>query len=371
MTRADLRAALANLNVRAFLRVIRESESRQTEDAYRLENGGRVLPEYPVEHPSKGLRSPPGKAFGAYQFLASTWAGLVRQHGFENMSPQCQDEAAVALIAGRGALKVVMSGSFREACQLLHEEWTSLPGGSEENAATDRAFQTWEKWRATLVDAQPVEDTLATEHYGERVDESVIRPVPSADEQEEHMAPIIAAILPTLIKAAPDLIRLFGKGEQSDRNALVAEKVGALAVQVTGAVNEQEAARVLASNPAKAQEFRAAVADNFDQWMGMVVKFHGLDEESRQRARDFSIGRPAVLGRFTFVELLSLVFVLVAATGGGFVLYDPLDKFNTEMQTAVVMLMLIGGWNGVKEFWLGSSMGSMRKDDRAQAQQDR
>ena len=187
------------------------------------------------------------------------------------------------------------------------------------------------------------------------------------------MAPILAAIIPTLIQAAPDLIRFFGKGERSEQNAVIAEKAGALAVQVTGAINEQEAARVLATSPAKAQEYRAAVADNFDQWMGMMVKFREMDETSRQKARDFvtAYGRSPVAGKFTFVELLSLVFVLVAAAGGGFVLWDPLAKFTSEMQTAVVMLMLIGGWNGVKEFWLGSSMGSMKKDDRASAQTER
>ena len=344
MTRADLRAALANQNVAAFLRVIRESESRQTEDAYRLENGGRVLPEYPVEHPSKGLKSPPGRAFGAYQFLASTWAGLVRQYGFENMSPQCQDEAAVALIAGRGALKAVMSGSFEEACALLHKEWTSLPGGSEENAATERALQTWKKWHAILEHSQPVEDTLATEHYGERVDESVIRPVPSADEQEENMAPIIAAILPTLIKAAPDLIRLFGKGEQSDRNALVAEKVGALAVQVTGAVNEQEAARVLASSPAKAQEFRAAVADNFDQWMGMAVKFHGLEEDSRQRAREAAAGQSGdwrkLIFSLPFVGLMVFVPTVWAVVAASVFKAPWLMEMDPQLRGTVIGFVL-------------------------------
>jgi hypothetical protein len=180
------------------------------------------------------------------------------------------------------------------------------------------------------------------------------------------MAPFLAAAWPALVSAAPDLIRLLSNGKRGEQNAIIAEKVGAVAMKVTSAVNEQEAAQKIAADPLYAKAFRAEVAENFDQWMGMVTRFHGMDEASRDKARTFAMeySRHPVAGKLVFPELLSLLFVVVAAVGGGFVLVDPYDKFNTEMQTAVVMLMLIGGWNGVKEFWFGSSMGSMRKDER-------
>jgi hypothetical protein len=101
--------------------------------------------------------------------------------------------------------------------------------------------------------------------------------------------------------------------------------------------------------------------------MGMMVKFAELDEASRAKAREFAVtyGREPVLFRFTFVELLSLLMLTVSAAGAGWVLYS---DFPGEIKGAVVTMILIGGWNGVKEFWLGSSMGSMKKDQTIKQQ---
>lgn len=175
------------------------------------------------------------------------------------------------------------------------------------------------------------------------------------------MAPILAAILPTLFQAAPDLIRLFGKGEQSQKNAAVAEKVAQVAVQVTGAVNEQEAANRIESDPAASQAFKEAVAENFDQWLGMVTKFAEMEEGSRDKARAFiATYRDPVVGKFTFPELLSLLMFLFSAAGG--VLMVIFGGLTAELKGAIVTLMLIGGYNKVAEFWFGSSFGSRQKD---------
>lgn len=174
---------------------------------------------------------------------------------------------------------------------------------------------------------------------------------------------ILAAILPSLLQAAPDLIRLFGSsgGAMTERNAAVAQKVADVAVQVTGAVNEQAAADKIAADPKLAQAFRDAVAQNFDQWLGMMTKFAQIEEDSRAKAKEFvtAYDRNPVFFKFTFIELLSLIFVTISSVGGGWVLYA---DFPAEIKGAVVTLMLIGGYTGVKEFWLGSSMGSRSKD---------
>lgn len=280
MNRDDLRAALSHPNVAAFLRVIREGESRQDDSAYRLENDGtprgRVLPDYVVEHPSKGLRSPPGRAFGAYQFLASTWAGLVKKHGFENMGPACQDEAAVALILGRGALDEVLAGDLDGAFYLLHPEWTSLPGGSEENAATKRLRRVFVEWGGQIKAAPEAApgfdpDSLAGEHYGEAVTESTINPVPSADEQEAHnmAAPLIPiaiaaaqAFLPRLIELIPTLGAAFGSGsEVQKRNVAAATMIADAVTKTVGEPNLQAAIERIERDPAKLAEVRQAVND--------------------------------------------------------------------------------------------------------------
>jgi len=382
----DLYVIGKHANILAFSRVVREGESRQDDKAFFMRYGGyydgkfqppkyfESLERHPrIPEPTKDGRT--STAAGAFQATATTWGDFEKFVKHEmDFSRESQYLFYLWCLHRRGAINAVQEGRFEEACRLCRAEWTSLPGGSEENAATVRARETYLKYGGFLAGAAPPvlhADTLdgdwqKNEHYGEAVTESVVNPVPSADEQEESNMSFLAAALPAFISAAPDLIRLLGGGKRTEQNAVIAEKVGAVAMQVTGAVNEQAAAHKIATDPAAAKAFRAEVAENFDQWMGMVSRFHAMDEASRDKARAFATeySRHPVLFRFTFVEILSLSFMVVSALGGGYVLWDPLDKFNTEMQTAVVMLMLIGGWNGVKEFWLGSSMGSMRKDER-------
>ena len=129
MTRADLDAALQSANMQAFLRVIRAGESGQNDDAYTVMFGGGHFDAPPWVHPHQpvdaaGLTS---TAAGAYQFLGRTWDALVKQYGFEDFSPANQDAAAVALIAGRGALTDVLAGWFDDAILLCGKEWASLP----------------------------------------------------------------------------------------------------------------------------------------------------------------------------------------------------------------------------------------------------
>lgn len=63
--------------------------------------------------------------------------------------------------------------------------------------------------------------------------------------------------------------------------------------------------------------------------------------------------------RFTFVEFISLLLLVIGATGGMIVL---LGDFADEIKGAVVTLILIGGFTDVRSFWLGSSQGSREKD---------
>lgn len=175
------------------------------------------------------------------------------------------------------------------------------------------------------------------------------------------MAPFLGALISAAISVAPDLIRLIGNGERSQKNAAVVDKVAAVVMEVTGAVNEQQAAERL-QDAATAARFRQAVNDNFDQWLAMTIKFREMDEVSIAKAREFAtVNRFPVLFGMTFIEILSLIFVAISSAGGGFVLYS---DFPAEIKGAVITLMLIGGFTGVKEFWFGSSRGSMVKEGK-------
>jgi hypothetical protein len=176
------------------------------------------------------------------------------------------------------------------------------------------------------------------------------------------MDPFLAAGINGLFNIAPELIRLFGKGPIAERNATVAEKVIDMAKQVTSANSGEEAVNKMQVDPAAADKFRQAVQQNLDQWLGMITKLSQLDEASRDKARTFATSQPRteVVFHFSFLELLSLLTVLFSFAGAAaMVVWGDL---GSEVKTAIVTLMLIGGFNTVLTFWFGSSLGSLTKN---------
>lgn len=269
--RAPLRAALEDSNVRAFLAVIDLGErgpNADDEDRYRTMYGGGKFDAPPWEHPRRkvtaaGLTS---TAAGRGQFLAGTWDDLVRLYGFPDFSPECQDEAMVALIARRGALEDAISGRFREALAKCAKEWASLPGSPYGQptltleAARRRYIERGGQFERPAFDP----DSLATEHYGEAVTESTIQP------QEAPMpAPLVPiaiaaaqAFLPRLAELIPTLGAAFGSGsEVQKRNVAAAAMIADAVTKTVGEPNLQAAIERIERDPAKLAEVRAVVAD--------------------------------------------------------------------------------------------------------------
>src|SRR5512139_1244538 len=109
LTREQCGEYLQNAQVRAFLRCIREGESSQGDDAYRIINGGAHFDAPPWAHPwpDGTPTTQGGRAAGAFQFLPSTWKRVADALGLPDFSPPNQDAGAVYLIDGRGALPAV------------------------------------------------------------------------------------------------------------------------------------------------------------------------------------------------------------------------------------------------------------------------
>lgn len=133
MTQSDLRAALEHVNVRAFLRCLRLGEGTADDMGYyRIVGGDNFMDDR--GHPNKRVWIERYKvwstAAGAYQIINPTWRGLVKQYGFTDFTPDSQDMAAVALIAGRKALNDVIAGRFEDAVAKCAAEWASLPGST-------------------------------------------------------------------------------------------------------------------------------------------------------------------------------------------------------------------------------------------------
>ena len=131
--RGSLEVALEHPNVRAFLKAIRLGEGTSDEAGYyRIVGGGTFTDDR--QHPNVRVWIERYKvwstATGAYQIINPTWRGLLKQYGFPDFSPDSQDQAAVALIAGRHAIQDVQDGRFKEAVAKCAAEWASLPGST-------------------------------------------------------------------------------------------------------------------------------------------------------------------------------------------------------------------------------------------------
>ena len=142
----------------------------------------------------------------------------------------------------------------------------------------------------------------------------------------------------------------------------MAEKVVEVAKDIAGVASAEEAVAAIEAEPALKARFQQQVSANSDQWLGMVTRLAELEEKSRGDARAFAqaYGRAPVVGRFTFVEFLSLL--VVVGSGLGAVAMVIWGNLTAEMKSAIVTMILIGGFTAVTGFWLGSSYGSMMKN---------
>lgn len=276
--RSILRAALSHPNVAAFIRAIRQGESRQDDLAYRMRFGGHGKPpayfESFADHPRifeptrDGRRS---SAAGAPQATATTWDEERAKWGWPDFSPASQDEFFVARLIYRGALEAVKAGRFGEACRLCHAEWTSLPGGDEANAATPRARETYVRWGGTIADAPPRPEepadalgpdfdpnSLDTEHYDAPAKAQEVSAMPAP------LVPIAIAaaqaFLPRLAELIPSLGAALGSGSPvQQRNVAAATLVADAVTRAVGEPNLQAAMEQLERDPEKLASAARAV----------------------------------------------------------------------------------------------------------------
>ena len=268
--RAPLRQALAHGNVLAFGCVVDLGEhgpNAYSPDRYRTMFGGSKFDVPPWVHPRKAIKAGDytSTAAGRGQFLSGTWGDLVKDWGFEDFSPSCQDEAMVALYIRRKALDDIIAGRFEDAIRKCNKEWASLPESpyGQPTLTMDRARERF------LESGGYLADTLATEHYGDAVTESVINPIPSPEAQESHMAPLIPVALAAIQAFGPQLLALipqFGSllGSGSDvqvRNVKLATAAVDAVVKATGSPNLQAAIETMQKDPEAVKAAQIAAAE--------------------------------------------------------------------------------------------------------------
>lgn len=350
MTRDDLLQALQRANVQAFLRLIREGESSQDESAYSVMFGGDHFNDF-ADHPRiKNTRVVGGKeltstAAGAYQFIRATWDEMASLYKLPDFSPINQDCAAVGLIYRRKALDQVIAGRINEAIRRCGQEWASLPGSGygQPTQALAKALAVYEA------------------HGGRIEAAAVVATTSKPPARENVMGPlaIIPLVLDGLSALLPALSKLgFGSGsEVATRNiaagAMVAEKL----VQVTNAVNIQEAAEKIQNDPQALQAAKDAVAEV----IGIVEAGGGGIKAAREQSalsdgnwRKAFLNPAFVIGLLIVFLVAFVVVVIVLGLGS--------QTWSDEIKAMVVTAIVTGGLGSVLGFFLGSSLGSQRKD---------
>jgi muramidase (phage lysozyme) len=353
----ELIAALEHPNVAAFLRMIRKGEGTSDENGYRRMFGGELFDSF-ADHPRRAITKKLGgkpitsTAAGAPQFLSRTWDGLVKQYGFADFSPKNQDLGCVALIKGRKALDDVMAGRFEQAVLKCNKEWASLPGSpyGQPVVTMAEARAEYERHGGSYADQPAAVTTMAP-------DAGVTPPNPFLNDKEPPMAPFLAAALPSVIGAVPELLRMFGSGSlTSDRNIKAAEVVVGIAKDAIGARNEQELIESLGADPQAAAAVRQAVRE---QWFRIEEVGGGI--QAARAAATAAQGDKSILHNPAFlISLLLLVFPLMLLVDVFFVHPDSYsaDGLRTQIVTGVLMVIsMIGG------FWLGTSFSSSKNDD--------
>jgi muramidase (phage lysozyme) len=370
----------ASANLRAFLRMLRVGEGTTDEDGYRRHFGGELADSL-ADHPRKvvtkklGAKTYRSSAFGAYQHLTQTWDECKAALDLPDFSPASQDVAAVFLIRRRKALEDVLAGRIEKAIIKCNREWASLPGSpyGQPVQTMAQALGDFNRYLA-LEDAGAAQVTapvpapqptpeIAPEPQPRRSDPIPIDPINAP--QGEAMSPFIAAALPAIIDIVPKLASMFSSGSPtSERNIKAAETVIGVAKQAIGARNEQELVE-MAAEKENAEAIRQAIEE---QWF----KIDEAREKSVTAAREFNTAREQILdvrtlwsSGLTFIEFLSLALILM--TFGGVVVALVWADISDDLKGAIVTIMLIGGFTGVREFWFGGSrLDEARKTEKAE-----
>ena len=136
-----------------------------------------------------------------------------------------------------------------------------------------------------------------------------------SQEQPMPIAPIIGALLPSVIEAIPKLGKLFGSGsEVAERNVKAAELAVGIVQEAVGARNAQEAAELIKTDPTAAQTAKAAIES---RWLELSEAGGGGIDAARKADMATSGGDLLKSASFWIaLTLLPLVYLLVLSLIG-------------------------------------------------------
>ena len=365
--KSDLADALvSSQNLHKFLALIRVGEGTSDPDGYRRMFGGELFTSF-ADHPRKAITKPLGgktitsTAAGAYQILSRTWFECVEALDLDDFSPSNQDLAAVFLIRRRKALPAVLAGKWEEAIRLCNREWASLPGSpyGQPTLTMARALKTLAAAPDRSIEAPIAPDPVPTPP-------PALQPTPEP-QPEKPVAPLIPLLASTLIDifapvAREKLSKEINRNTDTPQVAdAIANGVIKAAREVTGKEDPLEAVAAVRSEPELVRRVEALTLDQLGGVLTLAERMSKIDEASVAAARDYARTDDFMIDvgwlKLKFIHLLSITFVSFA----GWFVVETWATLTPELRGAVITLMVIAGWNGVKDFWMGSSDGSQRK----------
>ena len=321
-----------NNNILAFLRVIREGESSQFDDAYRMLYGGSYFDSF-AQHPNKRitLNGITSTAAGAYQFLYRTWIELK----LPDFSPENQDKGAVLLIKRRKAYDDVINGNFETAIRKCNKEWASLPGSpyGQHTISMERCKFIYENYGGTYGLQEEIKET-------EEVKETVTM-----------SNPFLPIAIEALSKAVPALKDILG----DESKGKTAEIVVNMAKEAVGALNEQELVGSM-KDPSSVNAVKTALEA---RWFDIIEAGGGGISGARKAATEaLEASQPIYKNPAFLVSLLLLPLVYVTV---GAVLFG--EGWDNEIKAMVVAAVISGVLGAVTGYWLGTSFSSARKTE--------
>jgi lysozyme len=170
---------------------------------------------------------------------------------------------------------------------------------------------------------------------------------------ERPMAPIIAALLPSLISAIPEIAKLFGSGPKTDKTAAIAQKVAETVIAATGATNLQAAVETVQADPQMRKQATEAVQAI---WYELQEIGGGIGA-----AREFSVRAAAESAAFYKMPAFWISLALLPLLYGTvWLVLTGAEGFTNELRAAIASSVVTGVLGAVAGFWLGSSFTTSR-----------
>jgi len=170
---------------------------------------------------------------------------------------------------------------------------------------------------------------------------------------DKPMAPIVAALLPSLISAIPEVAKLFGSGPKTDKTAAIAQKVAETVIAATGTPNLQAAVETVQADPQMRKQATEAVQAI---WYELQEIGGGIGA-----AREFSVRAAAESAPFYKMPAFWISLALLPLLYGTvYAVLTGAEGFTNELRAAIASSVVTGVLGAVAGFWLGSSFTTSR-----------